>query len=68
MFCLILFIINLGAMVYCSVFAYTSGNPFLLFRGTDPDKRICGVDPVASYPYVYFTNPLSLSTSDRVYY
>jgi hypothetical protein len=68
-FCCLLFIVNIGAMVYCSYYAYTEGKPSLVFRGTDPSNNICGMPDTATadYPYLYFTNPFSFNTSDRVY-
>ena len=65
-FCWILFIINIGAMVYCSIYGYTTGNPDLIYRGTDVDNNICGLGITANYPYLYFTDPLSLNLDKRV--
>jgi hypothetical protein len=53
-------------MVYCSIYAYTKGNPDLIYRGTDVDNNICGVGNTAAYPYLYFTNPASLDSTKRV--
>lgn len=64
--CLILFVINIGAMLYCSYFAYYNGNLTKIFRGTDIDKNICGEGVTFEYPYIYFVDPLSFATSKRV--
>lgn len=47
-------------MVYCTIHAYTQGNPDKIFRGVAGDKTICGqVDgPAKDYPYLYFYNPI----------
>lgn len=66
-FCLVLFLANIGAMIYCSYYAYTFGDHNNIFRGTDPDRNVCGLAPLQDFKYVYFTNPTSLSTSLRVY-
>lgn len=65
-FCFILFIINVGAMVYCSIYGYTKGNPDLIYRGTDIDKNICGIGATINHPYLYFYNPTTINTSKRV--
>lgn len=64
-FCLILFVANIAAMVYCSYYAYSFGNISTIFRGTDPDKNICGEGLTKDYPYLYFANPLTLTISKR---
>lgn len=53
-------------MLYCSYFAYYNGNLDKIFRGTDPDKNICGEGTTIDYPYIYFVDPLSFSTSKRL--
>ena len=64
--CFILFLANVGAMVYCSIYAYTKGNPDLIYRGTDVDNNICGLGATANFPYLYFADPINLSTSKRM--
>lgn len=64
--CLLLFIANVGAMAYCSYYAYYNGNISTIFRGTDPDQVICGQGIAVDYPYLYFTNLQSFSLSNRV--
>jgi len=46
LFCYLLFLANVGAMLYCSYYAYTFGSDTNIFRGTDPDNNICGVAPL----------------------
>lgn len=53
-------------MVYCSIYAYTKGNPNLIYRGTDPNGNVCGIGATAEYPFVYFTDPASLTAAKRV--
>lgn len=59
-FCCILFLLCICGMVYCTIHAYTMGNPDKIFRGIAGDKTICGqVDGAAKdYPYLYFYNPI----------
>lgn len=65
--CLAIFILNIAAMVYCSIYAYSFGNLSSVFRGTDSTLNICGKGLTADYPYLYFTNPVSANMSKRVY-
>lgn len=53
-------------MVYCSIYAYTKGNPNIIYRGTDIDNNICGEGVHNNHPYLYFTYPIGLDTSKRV--
>ena len=62
-FCCLLFIANIAAMVYCSYYAYYEGNPSMVFRGTDLSGNICGKGTTANYRYLYFTNPASFNSS-----
>ena len=65
-FCFILFLANIGAMLYCSYYAYTFGDHNNIFRGTDPDRRVCGLAPLQDYKYVYFMNPILMNTNNRL--
>lgn len=40
--CCLLFITNVVAMVYCTIHAYTNGDPTKIFRGVANDGVICG--------------------------
>ena len=65
-FCCLLFLVNIAAMVYVTVHAYTSGNPDKIFRGIAANV-VCG-EPggvAEQFPYVYFYNPI-FSTDSRV--
>lgn len=64
-FCCLLFLLNIAGMVYCTIHAYTNGNPNKIYRPVAGDKVICGeVGGVAQdYPYVYFYNPLEGMTA-----
>lgn len=53
-------------MVYCSIYGYTKGNPDLIYRGTDINNNICGIGATEAFPYLYFTDPISLDTDKRV--
>lgn len=48
-------------MVYCTIHAYTKGDPDRMFRGVAQGQVICGeVGGVAEeFPYLYFYNPVN---------
>lgn len=57
-------------MVYMAAYGYAQGNPNNIFQGIDQNLKVCGNGnyvsaggvSYAKYPYLYFTNPLSLTT------
>jgi hypothetical protein len=57
-------------MVYMAAYGYDKGNPSNIFQGIDQNLKVCGNAnyvsaggvSYAKYPYLYFTNPLSVST------
>ena len=65
--CCALFVANVVAMIYCSIHAYTSGDPSVMYRGVDKNGDICGEEggDAKDYPYVYFYNPID-SVDNRV--
>jgi hypothetical protein len=58
-FCCLLFFLNICGMIYCTIHAYTNGNPNRIYRGVS-GTDICGQPggDAENYPYVYFYNPL----------
>ena len=57
-FCCLLFLVNIGAMVYCTIHAYINGDPNKIYRSVGINSTVCGENETANYPYVYFYNPL----------
>ena len=57
-FCCLLFLANIAAMVYCTIHAYLNGNPDKIYKSVGINDNICGQDATANYPYIYFYNPL----------
>lgn len=57
-FCCLLFLANIAAMVYCSIHAYLNGDPNKIYKSVGVGSTICGDGLTANYPYVYFYNPL----------
>jgi len=44
-------------MIYLAAYGYSNGNLSKVFRGVDKYGKVCGLDTLANYPYLYFLNP-----------
>jgi len=58
--CCLLFIAFLGGMIGIAGYSLSRGNPNIIGRGYDTDKKICGYsEGYTDYPYLYFTVPMN---------
>ena len=46
-------------MIYLAAYGYSNGNVYNAFRGIDKYGNQCGLGTTASYPYLYFVNPIT---------
>lgn len=65
--CCLIFLANIGGMIYVTIHGYLNGNPDKIFRAVAGDGVICGEVGGAAqlYPYAYFYQPIA-SMNNRV--
>lgn len=66
-FCCLLFIVNVVAMVVLAIYSYTYGDTHNIYRATDSNGNICGKTGTSTetYPFAYFYNPTTMDLSKR---
>ena len=67
MFCCLMFLAMIVAMVYFSIYGYINGNLSTPYRATNSNNIICG-EPggvAETFPYAYFYNPTTFDLSNR---
>ena len=61
LYCLIFFLVTLGAMGFLTFYTVVNGDVAKVIRGMDGAGNFCGVGAFAGYPYVYISNLTPLS-------
>ena len=65
--CCLLFLVNIGGMIFCAFYGFLNGNPSFIYRATSSDGDICGISSdTIDLPFAYFYNPVATDYKKRV--